>query len=257
MRKIALVNEKGGSSKTTFAVNIASYFALNKNKRTLLVDTDPQGQVSRALGLSTEQSMPNISDALVENRAEPQQIVHQTRMEKLSVISSDRRMNDFLTKQMSKPDQTQKLAKTLEHLNDFDFTIFDTPPSLGLITQNVLFAADEVVIPIPLTYLALDSCAHVIEAIENLKTTHKRNTPNISLVVPAFFRPTRMAFAILEKLSDYFGRKLAKTVVRFSVKLDEAQSQNLTIWEYAPKSKGAEMLASLSEEIYQTRPRHG
>lgn len=255
MRKIAFVNEKGGSSKTTLAVNTAAYFALNKNKRTLLVDTDPQGQVARALKLSQQEVTPNISDALVENRAKLQQIVHQTRIKNLYVIPSDRRMNEFLAKKAESPQKTQRLAQLLEPLEDFDFVIFDTPPSLGLITQNVLLATDELVIPIPLTYLALDSCAHVIETIESLKSSHPQKAPKISLVVPTFFRPTNLAHAILEKLSDYFGKKLAKTVIHFSVKIDEAQSQGLTIWEYAPKSKGAEMLASLSEEIYQIRPR--
>lgn len=255
MRKIAFVNEKGGSSKTTLAVNIASYFALRKNKRTLLVDTDPQGQVSRALKLSQQEATPNISDALIENRAKLQQIVHQTRIKNLFVITSDRRMNDFSTKQANRPDRAKRIAQLLEPLEDFDFVIFDTPPSLGLITQNVLLAADEVIIPVPLTFLALDSCAHVIEAIENLKSTYPQKAPRISLVVPTFFRPTNLAHAILEKLSEYFGKKLAKTVIHFSVKIDEAQSQGLTIWEYAPSSRGAEMLQSLAEEIYQIRPR--
>jgi len=254
MRKIALVNEKGGSSKTTFAVNIAAYLAMNKNKKVLIVDTDPQGQVTRALGLAAEQSRPNIADVLIENQASPNDIVHPTRIAHLFAISSDRRMNDFSMKQSSEPDRDQILARALEQVTDFDFMIFDTPPSLGLITQNVLLTAEEIVIPIPLTYLALDSCAHVIEMVEGLKEKYNRSYPNISLVAPTFFRPTRMAKAILTKLADYFGQKLADTVIRFNVKIDEAQSQGLTIWEYAPKSTGAKMIASLAEEIYQVRP---
>jgi len=252
MRRIAFVNEKGGSSKTTFAVNTAAYFAIDKGKKVLLLDTDPQGQVARSLGLSHDEHRPNISDLLLGQGIKLREAIHPTRIDGLSVICSDRRMNDFPIKYADRPDRFQRLSKVLARLTGFDLLIFDTPPSMGLITQNVLLATDEIVIPVPLTYLALDGCAQVIEVVEGLRKKHRRDLPRIALVVSTFYRPTRMAGAIVEKLADYFGRRLASTVVRFNVKIDEAQSQGLTIWEYAPSSRGAQMLSSVADEIYRS-----
>ena len=251
MRIVAFVNEKGGSSKTTFAVNVAAYFALRKGKRVLLVDTDPQGQVARSLGLTDDERVPNISDLLLSKGASVADAIHETRIDGLFVLPSDRRLNEFPGEYAGRPDRFHKVSKLIGRAGEFDFVIFDTPPSMGLITQNVLLASEHVVIPVPLTYLALDGCAQVIEAVESIKRKHRRELPKVALVVPTFYRPTRMANAILEKLADYFGRRLADTVVRFNVKIDEAQSQGLTIWEYAPKSTGAQMLASVAEEIYK------
>ncbi len=251
MRKVAFVNEKGGSSKTTFAVNTAAYFALVKGKRVLLIDTDPQGQVARSLGLAHDEHVPNLSDLILERGVRLRDVIHSTRIDGLFVVPSDRRLNDFPLRYADRSDRFRRLSKVLAGLDGFDFVLFDTPPSMGLITQNVILASEEIVIPVPLTYLALDGCAQVIEVVEQLKTKHRRDLPRIALVVPTFYRPTRMANAILEKLSDYFGRRLASTVVRFNVRIDEAQSQGLTIWEYAPKSTGAQMLSSVADEIYR------
>ena len=150
------------------------------------------------------------------------------------------------------PDRAEKLRALVAALppDRWDLVLFDAPPSVSLVTENVLRAAEEVVLPVALTYLALDGCAEIVDSMARLRV-ERGEAPTTTLVVPALYRKTQLADAILEKLRERFPRALARTVLGWSVKVDEAQSHGLTIFDYAPRSSGARALAALADELLE------
>lgn len=250
MRRIAFINEKGGTCKTTLAVNVAAYLATQKRQRVLVLDLDTQGHAGKALGLDARGIVPNVFHLLCDDEVSPQQCIHPTAIEGLSVIPSYKQMSEFPVAVAAAPDRFSRLARRVEQLGGFDVVIFDAPPSMGLTTVNILVAASEVVVPVGLTYFALDGCAEVAETVRKVAADHARPDLRVSLVVPTLYRRTALAEAILEKLRGYFPDQLASTPLGFNVKIDEAQSHGQTIFEYAPRSSGAKMLAAIADEIW-------
>ena len=251
MRKIAFINEKGGTCKTTLAVNVAAYLATEKRQRVLLVDLDTQGHAGKALGLDVRALEPNVFHLLSDEKVTVEQCVHPTAIDGLSCIPSYKQMSEFPVALASRADRFRRLAMRMEQVRGFDVAIFDAPPSMGLTTLNILVAATEVVIPVGLTYFALDGCAEVAETVRKVAEEHARPDLKVSMVVPTLYRKTALAEAILEKLKGYFPDELARTPLGFNVKIDEAQSHGQTIFEYAPKSSGASMLAAIAEEVWR------
>jgi chromosome partitioning protein len=149
-------------------------------------------------------------------------------------------------------DSTNRLAETLNaapNTQDYDFILFDAPPSFGPLTLNILRAVDEVVVPVPLTFLALDGCAEMMRTLDLVRTQYDRPDLRLTMVIPTFFRRTRLAQEILNKLQQRFSKELSLAIVGYNVKIDEAQSRGLSIIEYAPKDRGAEVMASIAEEL--------
>ena len=149
-------------------------------------------------------------------------------------------------------DPTGRLARALEparELAAYDFVLFDAAPSFGPLTISVLRAAREIVVPVPLTFLALDGCAELLRTVETVRWRYGNPELQISMVVPTFYRRTRLAREVLEKLKARFPKEIAHSVVGYHVKIDEAQSRGLSIFEYAPRDRGAQVMAELAEEL--------
>jgi chromosome partitioning protein len=256
MRRIAFINEKGGTGKTTLAVNVAAYFAQRKGLTTLLVDLDTQGHAGKSLGIDVRSVKPNAFHFLCERGVRLEEVMQPTMVPKLFLVPSYKQMSEFPTVMGTDARRARRLSDKLEAANlaGFDVILFDSPPSMGLTTLNILLASTEVVIPVAVTYLALDGCAEIVETARRAAEEHGQAELSISLVVPTLYRHTVLAEEILEKLRSYFPGKLAKTSLAFNVKIDEAQSHGKTIWEYAPSSRGAQMLAAIAEEVLTAQP---
>jgi chromosome partitioning protein len=248
-RKIAFVNEKGGSCKTTLTVNIGAYLALRCQQKVLIVDMDPQGHVGKSLGVDVRKIPKSIYDALIDPRSNLVDFVTSSHIPGLDLVVANKSLADFPLAVGSSEDRHSRLKSQIDRLERYDYVLFDSPPSLGLITLNVLLATQEIVIPVSLTYLALDGCAEIIDTVKQVRANFDHKTLDIPLVVPTLYRNTRMAKAILEKLKEHLGWRVSNSILGYNVKIDEAQSNGLTIWEYAPDSTGAEGLASVAEEI--------
>ena len=134
-------------------------------------------------------------------------------------------------------------------IDQYDYILMDAPPSFGPLTLNVLRAAREVVIPVPLTYLALDGCAELSRTIETVRTRYGNPSLQVTMVIPTFYRKTRLAHEVLERLKAKFSKELAHTVVGFHVKIDEAQARGMSIFEHSGKSRAAKLMAALAEEL--------
>lgn len=254
-RRIAFVNEKGGSCKTTLAVNLGAYFALYRQRRVLLVDLDSQGHVGKSLGFDVRAVPVSTYDLLTDPDATLASAIQPSRIEGLDVVCANKSLSDFTVRVAADRDRERKLRQKLEGAtDDYDFVIFDTPPSLGLITLNVMLTTQEIVVPVSLTYFALDGCAEILDTVEQVKSEYGRTRLGVTLIVPTLYRNTNMARDILDKLDTYFPRQLARNLLGYNVKIDEAQSHGRTIWEYAPSSSGARVLEALALEVERRDP---
>ena len=249
MRRIAFTNEKGGTCKTSLCVNVGAYLALHRKKRVLVIDLDTQGHAGKSLGVDSRHLRPNVFDLLTRPEVQVADVVRATQVAGLYVVPSNKAMSDFPVVVASDPHRTRRLDDKVRHLTGYDFVLYDAPPSMGLTTVNIMAASDEVVVPVALTYLALDGCAEIVETLRQVAADHARPSLGVSMVVPTLYRNTALAEEILAKLRAYFPSQVSRTALGYNVKIDEAQSHGQTIWEYAPTSSGAAMLKSISEEL--------
>ena len=145
----------------------------------------------------------------------------------------------------------ERLAERLEEeVHRHEVVVFDAPPSLGLSVSNMLVAASEVVVPVALTYLALDGCAEVAQTVERVAEEHHRPHLRVSAVVPTMYRHTALGGAMRERLEAYFPGRVTPSL-GVNVAIDEAQSHGQTIWEYAPRSRGAAMMSEVAEAVWR------
>ncbi len=249
MRRIAFINEKGGTCKTTLAVNLAAWLAKEKQKRVLLCDLDTQGHAGKSLGLDVRGLTPTVAELLLDSQTTLGSVIRRSAIPGLDILPSNKALAELPERLGAAPDRAKRLAARLRGLQEYDFAIFDSPPSMGLATLNVMLAAEEIVVPVALTYFALDGCAEILDTVRRVREEHHHASLRVSLVVPTFYRKTALADEILERLSQRFPAELSRTVLGYSVRIDEAQSHGQTIWEYDPRSKGARMLAEIGEEL--------
>jgi chromosome partitioning protein len=273
-RRIAFLNEKGGSAKTTLVANLGAYFATRRGRRVLAIDMDPQGQLGKVFGVETRHARRSAIELLLDvvlDDAAPDGLPPRThaasgveraaggglpkvptRIANLDLVVAQKSLGLAPAFDAGERDPTGRLARRLEAasaVEGYDFVLVDAPPSFGILTLNVLRAVDEVVIPVPLTFLALDGCAELVRTIETVRTRYGHAGLRIAMVVPTFYRRTRLAQEVLEALKRRFPKEIAQTVVGFHVRIDEAQSRGLSVFEYAPGDRGARVLAALAEEL--------
>jgi chromosome partitioning protein len=248
-RFIAFINEKGGTGKTTLAVNVASYFASKKNRRVLLVDLDTQGHAGKSLGIDARASAPNVFHLLTDPAMTLEQVTRSTALPNLWVVPAWKEMAEFPTVAADDAERALRLKRRLADAADgrFDFVIFDAPPSLGLVSSNILVAAHEIVVPVATTYLSLDGCAEIIDSVKKVVDTLNPQL-RVTVVIPTMYRKSALSDEIVAKLRAYFPKRVTQPL-GFNVAIDEAQSHGQTIWEYAPWSRGATMLQTIAEVV--------
>ncbi len=267
-RRVALLNEKGGSAKTTLVANLGAYLALHRGRRVLAIDMDPQGQLGKVLGIDTRRATRSAIELLLDtvlgdaslDRAHREAVslpAIGTRIPNLDLVVATKALGLAPAFERDDPDPSGRLTRRLDaapELDRYDFVLIDSPPSFGLLTLNVLRAVDEVVIPVPLTFLALDGCAELERTIATVRTRYQHPDLRITMVVPTFHRRTRMAEEVLATLRERFPKEIAHSVMGFHVKIDEAQSRGLSIFEYAPRDRGAQLLGALAQELEARAP---
>jgi chromosome partitioning protein len=269
-RRIAFINEKGGSAKTTLVANLGAHLALNRGRRVLAIDMDPQGQLGKVLGLDPRSVSRSAIDLLLDtvlgdpalDRSAPIAMrgefgsvlpIARSRIPGLDVVVANKALGLFPGwRDGDDPDPTGRLAQSLAGCGDlegYDFVLFDAPPSFGPLTLNVLRATEEIVVPVPLTYLAMDGCAELLRSVDSVRARYHHPRLRIAMVIPTFYRRTRLAQEILERLKRRFPKEIAHSVVGYHVRIDEAQSRGLSVFEYAPRDRGAKVMAELAEEL--------
>jgi len=243
MRRIAIALSKGGVGKTTTAVNLAAGIA-RSGVSVLLVDVDTQGQVTRALGLKSEGGIAEY----IQGRLGLDEVLIQAR-ENLWLLGGGRSVVG-LKRDITRKDfgGEQTLSEALNPLDDrFDFVVIDTGPGWDALTVNVLFYCEEILTPVSLEVMTLQGLMEFSQSIAAIKK-YKQNI-ELKYVLPTFFdRRVKKSEEILEHLQGHFGDRVC-TPVRYNVRLSEAPGHGLTIFEYAPRSAGAEDYQKLTERI--------
>ncbi len=236
-RRIAILNQKGGTGKTTTAVNLAAGLA-EREQDVLLVDTDAQGNVGVSLGVAGERSLYHV---LVDG-AEPSDISVPVRQH-LDVITSDATLAaaEIWLAHQAADARSRILTKRLNMMavsRRYDYVIIDCGPSLNLLNQNALSYADEVIVPVTCDYLALVGVKQVLRTVRDVER-HLGHSVRIAAVLPTFYDGrTRLAREVLETLQNHFKTKCLEPI-RHNTRLAEAPSHKKTIFEYAPISHGA------------------
>ena len=236
-RRIAILNQKGGTGKTTTAVNVAAGVA-ERGRNVLLIDTDAQGNVGVSLGVSGERSLYHV---LVDG-VDPTEAAVPVR-QSLDVITSDATLaaaEIWLARQA--PEQRSRVMTKRLNLMQvsrrYDLVVIDCGPSLNLLNQNALSYVDEVIIPVTCDYLALVGVKQVVRTIKDVER-HLHHSVRISAVLPTFYDGrTRLAREVLETLQGHFKQRCLDPI-RHNTRLAEAPSHRKTIYEYAPQSHGA------------------
>ncbi|MBM4378914.1 MAG: ParA family protein, partial [Deltaproteobacteria bacterium] len=177
-------------------------------------------------------------------------VARPTSVEGLSLVPSYKQMGRLPEVLAGQPDRAQRLDRRLAEAEAarYDVVVMDAPPSMGLTTVNILVAAREVVVPVAVTYLSLDGCAEVVDTVERVVAEHRCGQLRITRVVPTLYRKTALADEILEKLAAHFPGRVTEPL-GFNVKIDEAQSHGKTIWQYAPWSRGAQLLSTIAVDV--------
>lgn len=255
---IGVVNQKGGVGKTTTSVNLGAALA-QKGKKVLLVDVDPQSNLTTHLGIATKDEPPqpnatrpvpefSIFDILKGTKSFREVII--TRSEKLDVAPSSLLLSAADLELGGVVGRELILKRALEKIKDsYDVIVIDCPPALGLLSLNVLAAVQQVVIPVQSEYLALHGVRQLLDTIDQVRSIYNQSLIVGGVLICLHDSRKRLARAVADTIRNYFGDLVFDTVVRENVALAEAPAGGQTIFEYAPKSTGAEDYAALAEEI--------
>lgn len=245
MRKIAVSLSKGGVGKTTTAVNLSAGLA-GEGYKVLLIDTDTQGQVSKALGVKPEAGLAE----LILKEVKPEEAIIEAR-EGLFLLAGGRSLAG-IKRAIDRKDfgGENTLSEGLAHVdNNYDYVILDTAPGWDSLTVNVLFYTDEILAPVSMEILTLTGLLDFQQSIEAIQKY--RPDLQVRYILPTFYdMRVKKSEEILSQLQAFFGDKVCKPI-RYSVRLSEAPGFGQDIYEYSPASAGAEDYRSLVERISQ------
>ncbi len=255
MKTIAVVNQKGGCGKTTISINLASALA-EAGQRVLLVDMDSQSHCAVGLAVPEEQIEQSIYDVLISrSRNEPikmTEILWQI-SDRLELAPASIDLSAFEQQMVGISERESCLKEALDDMKDnYDYTIIDCPPAVGLLTFNALRAATEVIVPVETGYFALHGLSRQLETLSILCRRCSQHV-NVKVLASMYDIRTKMAREILADLRSRFGDKMLDTIVSFNTKTKEASSFGQPISEYDPASKGRKDFSALAEEILGTK----
>lgn len=245
---VACANQKGGVGKTTTVVNLAAYLAL-EGQRVLVVDIDPQGNATSGLGHDKASVDRSIYEAVVGD-ASARSLIVPTAIEGLSLIPASTDLAGLEIELVPLSRRERRLSAALRPLHeDFDYVLFDCPPSVGLITINALTAADSVLIPLQCEYYALEGLSQLLATI-NLVRDHLNPALRIKGVLLTMFDArTTLSADVSAEVRRHLGDRVFETRVPRSVRLSEAPSYGQPVALYSPGSKGAEAYRNAAIEM--------
>ena len=247
-KTIAVVNQKGGVGKTTTAVNLAAGLALAE-KRTLLVDLDPQGNATSGVGISRTGLMATVYQVLLENTP-VDEAVRATEIDGLHVLPSEMDLVGAEIELVNTPDRERRLSRALSAVKStYDYLILDCPPSLGLLTLNALAAADSVLIPLQCEYYAMEGLAHLLRTIGLVRERLNAGLQVEGIVFTMFDGRTSLAAQVKAEVQQHLGGQAMTTVIPRNVRLTEAPSHGRPIFLHDLKSTGSVAYLELTKEV--------
>ena len=248
-RVIAVANQKGGVAKTTTAINLGASLALAE-QRVLLVDLDPQANLTSGVGLKGRPAKGGAYTALMANDPDARQFILRTQVDHLSILPSDRQLTGAEIELVTMDRRERRLQRLLDPLRaDFDYIFVDSPPSLGLLTLNGLVAADAVLIPLNCEYFALEGIAELTATIDRVQRALNPRLAIEGVLLTMYDDRTNLGQQVSANIREFFGDKVYHTVIPRNVRLGEAPSHGLPAILYDARSRGAEAYVALAREF--------
>jgi len=245
---IAIANEKGGTGKTTTAVNVAAHLA-TKGKRVLLVDADPQANATQAFGFAPENIAVSIYHVLI-GQVDATAAIHRTQFLALDILPSSQDLAGATVELLEMDNRETRLKYVLEPLkNMYDVIIIDCPPSLGILTVNALAAADYVLVPVDVSSFAVDGLKKLIGTLELIRENLSVDVALLGPVLTMQERRSRLSRLIEREVRTLFPAHLFETRLPRSVHIAEAGILNRPVFAHAPDSAGSNAYRMLTEEI--------
>jgi chromosome partitioning protein len=248
-RIITIANNKGGTGKTTTAVNLASGLAFRKNKRVLLIDFDPQGNASISLDVDIEALKYSIKDLLTGKVLDLQYLVWE-KGANLQILPANNSLREIEADLVGSVDGRLRLqARLAPIMHEYDFIIIDTPPTLGVFTQAPLIASTEVLIPVDVGYFSLQGIRQILEDIEKIRNHYNRSLQIGGILLTKFDSRTILSKQVEETLRRSFREKAFKTTIKVNVDLVRAQINRKSIFAFDEQSAGARDYQTLIDEV--------
>ncbi len=253
-RVIAIANQKGGVGKTTTAINLGASLAVAE-KKTLVVDIDPQGNATSGLGLERRDARHTVYDVLIGERSADQAVTSSVHFPTLDLIPSTRDLVGAEIGLVEAPSRETILRRALATVREqYDYILVDCPPSLGLLTLNTLTAADSVLIPIQCEFYALEGLSQLLNTI---RLVQKGLNPSLDIegvLLTMYDRRLNLSKQVASEAREYFGAKVYRTAIPRNVRLAEAPSFGQPIVLYDVLSQGAQAYLQLAKEVLGRTP---
>lgn len=245
---VAIANQKGGVGKSTTAINLGAYLAV-EGKKVLVVDLDPQSNATSGLGIGPYLDGQQIYDVLI-GEVPIKEIIVPTTTEGLDIAPSSLRLAGAEVELVSMLSRESRLRKSLEPVKgEYDIILIDCPPSLGQLTVNALTAADEVIIPIQCEYYALEGLVLLLRTIEKIKVYLNSDLRIGGILLTMHDARTNISRQVMDEVRRQYPRETFQTVIPRNVRLSEAPSYGKPISQYDPHSRGAMAYHELAKEV--------